>query len=177
MNGAHAHLLLNHLPILGIPIGLLFYAWAVRAQQAATVRFSLLFLIFAALSAVPVMLTGEPAEHVVKRLPGILKTAIHAHEDSASISLALSLLLGVSALVALVLKAKTLPRTVVAIVGLLTVGSFAYTGYLGGQIRHSEFVSDSNGAAGLSPQQSTATQPALGEGQYAGQDKRKTSKP
>ena len=102
--------------------------------------------IVAALFAIPVYLTGEPAEESVEDLTGVTETNIHEHEEAAEISIWLIELSGVIALAALILKnvkffstpAFALIMTLMSIVSGLSI---SYTGYLGGFIRHTEVSS------------------------------------
>ena len=61
MNLAHVHLLLNHLPPLGVLFGFLLLAAAVARKSGELVRASLVTFVLAALLAVPTYYTGEPA--------------------------------------------------------------------------------------------------------------------
>lgn len=142
MNLAHVHLILNHVPIVGIPVALAFLAFGLLKGGVSTQRFSLLVLFGIAILAIPIYLTGEPAEHVVELLPGVLESSIEAHEDAALYSLVLALATGAIALLALFwqtnLKRGRTINLCVLFVGVVAFGSLVYTANLGGQIRHTE---------------------------------------
>jgi DNA-binding response OmpR family regulator len=103
-----------------------------------------------ALCAVPVFLTGEPAEEMVEGLPGVSEALIGAHEEAAELAIWVMEALGVLSLLALFINFKT-ERTTNAVMGitfalsLVTFGLMARTGYLGGQIRHTEIRSGAGG--------------------------------
>lgn len=154
MNGAHLHLLFNHIPITGIAIGFLLLLFAIVRGSDVLKRGALVILVAAALLTIPLYLSGEPAEEVVERLPGVSKQLIEAHESAAKIALALSELTGIAALIGLVIsrgsKVVAKPLALVALLlALGTSGVVAWTANLGGQIRHTEIRS----AGSVTPQQ------------------------
>lgn len=143
MNGAHLHLLLNHLPVLGTAFGILLLLFALLRKSDELKRVSLGVFVLTALSAVPAYLTGEPAEELVGKLPGVLDVLIEQHEEAALIALIVAGVTGAVALLGLILfrRAETLPVWVVAVSLMLSVatgGLMARTANLGGQIRHTE---------------------------------------
>lgn len=143
MNLAHVDLILNHIPIIGIPVALAFLAFGLFKRNISIQRFSLIILFGIAVFAIPIYLTGEPAEHVVEHLLGGAESFIEGHEDAASYSLVLALATGAVALLALLFQTDPKQgRTVnfcVILVGIFAVGSPVYTANLGGEIRHTEF--------------------------------------
>ena len=146
MNAAHLHLLLNHLPVIGTLFTILLLAIGVATKNTSLVRTSLVFFPLLALTAVAVMLTGEPAEHLVKQLPGVAKAAIHEHEEAAEMATYALGALGVASLALLVALRKR-PRLPAGFAlallafSLVPAAAMARTAYLGGQIRHSEIQS------------------------------------
>ena len=142
MNWAHAHLILNHLPVLGTIFGLALLAWAVLRRDETLQRAALATFVVAALAAIPVFLTGAPSEEIVEHLAGTAEAAIEAHEEAAVIALIAIEALGAMALAALVLfrkRAFPRPLTGAALVfALATAGWMAQTATLGGRIRHAE---------------------------------------
>lgn len=142
MNLAHLHLILNHVPTIGIPIALIFLIYGLYEKNSTSPRFALLVLAGLALATVPVYLTGEPAEEIVEHLPGVAESFIEAHEDAAFYSFVLTLFAGVAAFVALWFqKDPTKSRQVnfgVVLIASLAVLSLLYTANLGGKVRHTE---------------------------------------
>ena len=142
MNLPHIHLMLNHVPVLGTLFGLALLAWGSWRQNASLQRAALVTFVLAALIAIPVFLTGEPAEDAVERLAGVSDNVIEAHEEAAVVSLIAVELLGVLGLAALLLaRTRYSPRLVVRgalAVAIVTAGLMAWTANLGGRIRHSE---------------------------------------
>ncbi len=160
MNGAHLHLLLNHLPVLGTAFGLLLLLFALLRKSDEIKRVSLGVFVFTALSAGAAYLTGEPAEEAVEKLPGVAEALIGQHEDAALIALVVAGVTGGVALLGLILfrRAEKLPVWVVAaalVLALATGGLMARAANLGGQIRHPEIRADFNAQAGAEGKQET----------------------
>lgn len=148
MNLAHIHLVLNHIPVIGIPVALVFLAYAWYAKDKPSQRFALLILTGLAAMVLPVYLTGEPAEEVVEHLPGVAESFIEAHEDAAKFSLILTLLTGATSFVALWFqndpKKSRVFNFVVMSVASVAMLSLLYTANLGGKVRHTELRSGSS---------------------------------
>lgn len=147
MNWAHIHLILNHIPVVGLPITLAFLVYSTVKKNDSAQKFSLLMLTLIAALVLPVFLTGEPAEEFVEDLPGIGKKIIHEHEEAGEIAMVLTLLAGASALSSLFMAGKNerlRGLLVRGAIGLATVATLdlAYAANLGGQIRHAEIRSD-----------------------------------
>lgn len=146
MNSAHIHLIINHIPLLTIPMALVFLVYALYRNDTGLKRFSLLVLVATAATVLPVYLTGEPAEKVIEHLPGVTEQAIEAHEEAAEFSLIVTLVGGALAAATLVFanneKLKRLLPTAVVLTCVVATGSLGYTANLGGKIRHQE-ASDS----------------------------------
>lgn len=142
MNWAHVHLMLNHIPVLGATFGLALLAWALLRRNEALERVALGTFAVVALAAIPVYLTGGPAEGVVERLAGTAEPAIEAHEAAALVAVIAIGALGVFALTTLWLfRNRALPRPLAGaalVFALATAGWMAQTANLGGRIRHAE---------------------------------------
>jgi uncharacterized membrane protein len=169
MNSAHVHLLLNHIPVLGIAFGFLLLAWAMvkKSDQLTKAGFGL--FVIAALVTLPVYLTGEPAEEIVGHLPGVAQSIIEQHERAGLFSLIASGVTGVAALTGLILSrgAKSVPRWMavsVLALSLVTVGVIGWTANLGGQIRHPEI------RAGFTPAAETEQTEAEGKQKTRGKE-------
>ena len=124
MNGVHIHLLLNHIPVIGMLIGLAVFALGVWRRNDSWTRLALGLFVVVAVASLATMLTGEGAE------------------EAAELAAWASYLLGAVSLAGLIwVRGRALPRSLtVAILPLvvLVTGLMAYTANLGGQIRHTE---------------------------------------
>jgi uncharacterized membrane protein len=153
MDSTHLHLLLNHFPIIGTIIGTGIMAYGYFTQSDTTKKAALWTWVAMALCAIPVFLTGEPAEEMVEGLPGVSDALIGAHEEAAELAIWVMEALGLLSLIALFIRFKNestakMVLGITFILSLITFGLMARTGYLGGQIRHTEIRS---GAAGQVP--------------------------
>ncbi len=154
MNGAHWHILLNHAPLFGVLTGTLLLAAGMVLQSASVRKTALVVFFVSSIVTIPVYLTGEPAEHVVKNDPhlSVDKQLIHEHEESAEVWLWAVLGLGLLSAFTFfrennqsrssaILLNVTLIAAVVLIIGIAKVNN------AGGKIRHTEFNSNAAGAA------------------------------
>lgn len=147
MNLAHLHLMLNHIPVLGIAFGLALVSLALLRKSEELKRISLGFLIVIALLASPAYLTGEPAEELVENLPGVSKSSIEQHEEAAQVAFAGVLIVGAAALGGLIFfrRRKLVPNwlsVIVLVLSLIVFALMARTANLGGFIRHAEIRPD-----------------------------------
>ncbi len=152
MNQAHFHLLITHLPIFGSILGGLVLGYGLWSKSHQTKIAAYNLLIISSIGAVIAYLTGEAAEERVEKIQGISKDLISQHEDFAVIALVGLIILGVTSIIGLllILKKSTFSRSVATItlmLSLISFGLIARTGYLGGQIRHSEMNSSTTNPA------------------------------
>jgi uncharacterized membrane protein len=143
MNGAHLHLILNHVPVIGLGLSMVVLATGMLRRSDEIVRAGALLLVLIALITIPVYLTGEPAEDVLHDMAAVNDDLIHAHEDVAVWAMILIEVLGAGALVGLAFfrREDALPGwfapslLALALVSMALVG---WTSYLGGEIMHPE---------------------------------------
>jgi uncharacterized membrane protein len=148
MNNAHLHLAVNHLPIVGIIIGLLVLLSGMLLKRPQVKATALGIFIFSSIATIAAYLTGEGAEEVVENIPGISETLIHTHEEYAELFFALTLILGAIAIVTLFLqliKSKYSKHLYILVLILTIVISIVakYVGTSGGEIRHVEIRGNS----------------------------------
>jgi uncharacterized membrane protein len=159
MNQTHIHLLITHLPIFGSILGglVLFHGIWKRSDQTKIAAYYL--FILSSIGACIAYFTGEGAEESVEDLQGIVKATIKLHEDFALFSLISLIILGLASIVGLYLTVRKSPLTrriaiVVLFISLFSFGLIARTGYLGGQIRHTEVGNNGNVPSGNSEKDS-----------------------
>lgn len=148
MNQTHIHLLITHLPIFGSILGGLVLAHGLWTKSNPTKIAAYNLLIISSIGAVIAYLTGEGAEETVEKIQGVSENMIDQHADFAVYALISLSILGLAALIGLFLSLKksALARTIAIItfvLSLISFGLIARTGYLGGQIRHTEINSAS----------------------------------
>jgi formate hydrogenlyase subunit 3/multisubunit Na+/H+ antiporter MnhD subunit len=149
MNPAHLHLVLNHIPLVGIAFVILLLIIALLRTSNELINVSLIFVILIALWAIPAYLTGEPAEEMVEGLPGISEQLIEAHEEKAEITFILVEVVGAFALLTLIIRRfhRELGNilSVFTLLGLIVAGGLiVWTANLGGKINHPEIRSNTS---------------------------------
>jgi uncharacterized membrane protein len=146
MDLTHVHLILNHVPVVGIVFSGALFAIACRLGSGSFQRVALWFFVVCAVLTIPVYLTGEPAEHRLERAVSASETVIERHEEAAGIVLVAAEALGLLALGGALWfrRRDRVPGVFAALVlalALSTTGLFAWVGFVGGQIRHTEILS------------------------------------
>ena len=146
MDWTHIHLLLNHVPVLGVIFGFLLLVYAFIKKDRGLQQVSLSLFVITGLLSVAVYLTGEPAEETVEHLAGVSETMIESHEEAALVAMVGATSLSAIALGGLLASrwSRAIAKTLVAVAllgSLIVSGMMAWTANLGGQIRHSEIRS------------------------------------
>lgn len=140
MDPVWMHMLVNHIPIIVPVVGLLIVIVGMVAKQENIKRTGLVVFIASGLTIYVANLTGEPAEHKVKQIPGISKHQIHEHEEASE--LMLNLMSG--ALLLALLNLFRIPKSPIVqkwvlvallVVGVATMVQGVITGHQGGLIR------------------------------------------
>jgi len=143
MNGAHWHLVLNHLPIVFPMVGIILMVTSLAAKSEVVKRTSYMIFILGALAAIAAMNTGEGAEEVAENLPGVTENYIETHEEAAERFALLSYALGGIALLGLwaSFKQHVMGKGIKIVTLLFAVVLMFFakqTGTTGGEIRHTE---------------------------------------
>ncbi|MHB1147272.1 MAG: hypothetical protein ACYC01_06695 [Lutibacter sp.] len=149
MNEAYFHLVVNHLPIVGVLIGLLVLVTGFTLKKPEVKVTALGIFVFSALVSIAAFYTGEGAEEIVEKVPGISETLINQHEESAELFFTVILILGGISLITMLLEIKKYKFAkfgfILVILGSLAVGVLAKNvGTTGGEIRHTEIRNESN---------------------------------
>jgi uncharacterized membrane protein len=145
MDQTHLHLLITHLPIFGSLLGTLVLGYGIWKKSDTTLMASYYLLVISTLGAVVAYITGEGAEETVENIQGVSENAIEQHADFALYALVALITVGVFSLLGIYFKttksafAKSV-TTITLFLALLSFGLVARTGYLGGQIRHTEIA-------------------------------------
>lgn len=148
MNGAHFHLVVNHLPLIFPLVGAIVLLTGILSRSEAIKRTSYFVFILGSIATLLAMSSGEGAEEVVEEIKGISGRFIHEHEEKAELFALLSYGLGLLSLASLWLSWKQKPLSKPASF-LVLIGSFAVlffakqTGTSGGEIRHTEIRENS----------------------------------
>ncbi len=143
MNPAHLHLMITHLPIFGSILGAMVLVYGIRSRNKQTKIAAYYLFIVSAVGAVIAYTTGEGAEEAVEKIKGISKNLIDQHEDAGLFALVSLIVLGIGSLISLIItykESKYSGKTsiIMLVLSLISFSIVARTGYLGGQIRHTE---------------------------------------
>lgn len=147
MNGAHWHLIVNHLPIVFPIVGIIVMITGQISKSEAVRRTALMIFVIGALTTFPAMATGERAEDVVEKLTDVAQSYIENHEEAAEKFALLSYILGALSLAGLWASFKQksfsgIISTIVFLLALVVVFFARHAGTTGGEIRHPEIRSD-----------------------------------
>jgi len=148
MNDSHFHLIVNHLPIVGLLIGTLALLAGLLLKKTEVKLTALSILIFSAITSIFAFNSGEGAEEVVEHISGISETLIHTHEEYAESFFTLMLILGGLSLIGFVTEIKKIKYSKYLMI-LVLFFAFAsgvlakFVGTSGGEIRHTEIRGDS----------------------------------
>ena len=139
MNEAHLHLLITHLPVLGVGFGTLLLAFGTVRDNRMMQRTALGVLLLAGLAAGAAYLTGEGAEEAIEGTIAGIDPYIEQHEEAGVVGLVAAGLAGAMALVVLASsrKGRALSRALVVlnlVFGLAAglIGAFGLTRLLRG---------------------------------------------
>jgi uncharacterized membrane protein len=143
MNATHFHLLLNHFPIIGTLIGTIIIIYGFITNDLKIKILSAYIITSMSLIAVPVYLTGEPAEETVEHINGISENSIELHEEAAEFAIVLMSITGALALINVIVSKQKPAHAhkiffVLLVFSLFSFAAMAIVGYLGGKIRHTE---------------------------------------
>ncbi|MEW6367264.1 MAG: hypothetical protein AB1714_21750 [Acidobacteriota bacterium] len=143
MNWPHFHLLINHFPIIGIFLAILYWVVALvrRSRELQTVGMWL--IVFLAVMTIPTFISGDEAAEALASLPMASPEKIGTHHEAAEFALTLMEVLGVWSLAGCVLfrKRESYPAWflyVTLLLILVLAATMARTANLGGQIMHLE---------------------------------------
>lgn len=146
MDQTHLHLLITHLPIIGSILGALVLAYGIWTKTYQTQVAAYGVLIISSIGAGISYLTGEAAEETVENIQGISENMIKEHEEIALVALIALIVAGVLSIIGILLTFKNsrffpMAATITLFISLISFGIIGWTGYLGGQIRHTEINS------------------------------------
>ncbi|MFN8790673.1 MAG: hypothetical protein ACK5Y2_04375 [Bdellovibrionales bacterium] len=144
MNFAHLHLVINHIPVLGSMAVLGLVAYSLYKNDRAVTQLTLGVAILIGVLAIPVFLSGEPAEEVVEHISGVSEALIEKHEDFSLNALISTELMAIVAMIGMFLIRKSPGASqrpvlaTLAFVAIINSGLMLYTANLGGKIMHVE---------------------------------------
>jgi uncharacterized membrane protein len=143
MNGAHFHLVVNHLPIIFPVVGIIVMLTGLIFKSQDVKRTAYLIFFIGMITAIAAMTSGEGAEEVVENINGVNENYIEFHEEAAERFSMLTYILGALSLFGFwaSIKQKSFSHgTNIAILIFAFVVIFfgREAGTTGGEIRHTE---------------------------------------
>jgi hypothetical protein len=143
MNLAHVHIVLNHLPTLGLLAGMALFVFALVKKREDFHKLALLVLFVMAVVGLPTYVTGNAADRLVRDAPAYETALMESHQESAIVTLFLLTAIGVFAWIGLwqfrqARRPTGFNNAAVAVLAALTVASILNTANLGGKISHPE---------------------------------------
>lgn len=138
----HIHLMINHFPIILGVVGCVAAIIALVTGRRDAWLYAVITLTLAAVTVVPVHLTGDSAADVMKHRWYVVRESIEKHDDMSGITMWVMLIAGVASAYAwwrMVRRGEKAPspawlRVFIVIGALAGTGLGAYTAYLGGEI-------------------------------------------
>jgi len=143
MDAVSLHLISNHVPIIGVFFGIVVLGYGMSRQSPPTLAAAYIAFLISAAMGLVAYFSGEGAEEVAEKLPGVTHEIIEVHEEAAVYTLVSYVVLALASLLGM-LKVKNhyhRIRKLAIVILLLSIIAFAtaaYTGYTGGQVRHTE---------------------------------------
>jgi uncharacterized membrane protein len=152
MNGAHFHLVINHLPIIFPLVGAIVLVTGLVSKSEAVKRTAFMIFILGAMSAFAAMATGEGAEEIVEKIGGIEESMIKTHKEASKVFALLSYFLGLLSVLGLWASFKQKAFSNIICIGALVFTMAVLflaqpTGTTGGEIRHTEIRSGNTAPA------------------------------
>lgn len=143
MNGAHLHLIVNHLPVVSVLFAVGFLLVAVVRRSKGLIKAGLVVSVIVGLTGAAAFLTGEGAEDVLKQWPGFDRQLVHQHEETAEWAFRAAVLLGIIGLAGLVFGDRHAGVSKIApvlalVLAIATSVIMALAANEGGEIRHPE---------------------------------------
>ena len=143
MNLAHVHIVINHIPSLGMVVAACLLVFSLLRKNDGLKKITFQLLVAMSLMALPTFMSGSAAEAMLRNPSDATKGLIQAHENSAIWTLVLISMTGTFAWFGL-WQYRRFSRpglgntTIVVIFSLLTAAVILRTANMGGDITHME---------------------------------------
>lgn len=152
MNTPHLHLLMNHVPTvgMGIAIGILLLSFVRKDNSLRRVSLEIFYIV--ALLTLPAYLSGMATQVILQQQGEVSQAAIERHHNAAVVGSLGMVATGAFAWLCLwqirrLGRARAWTLGGATALALLTLAMMARTATIGGEIRHPEIVSDVAAAA------------------------------
>jgi uncharacterized membrane protein len=154
------HLSLNHVPLVGLALGLVFFVSGLARSATAAVLAGLRVFVAMGIVVLPVVGSGLMSRTALANATWLDASAVSSHQLAGILSLVVLVTLAAlsGAMLWVSRQTSTLPRwgrTTILVLALVGFGTCLWTAYLGGRLRHSELglteVGANDGAERTSP--------------------------
>jgi uncharacterized membrane protein len=143
MNLAHLHIVLNHVPSIGMLVGLGLFVLSLLQKSDQLKKISLQVLLAMAFAVLPTYMSGNAAQDILRERPEVPQGLIEEHQNSALFALILTIITGTFAWFGL-WQFKRFHRpgsgnsAGVLVFSAITAAIILRTANLGGDISHPE---------------------------------------
>lgn len=143
MNGAHLHLMLNHLPVVGAFFSILLLVIATFMKNETLRTLAVALVLFIGVLGLPAYFTGEEAEKTLEAIGHANEQLIEVHEDAAGraiVSLVFTSTIALFVLGYYFFK-KMIPNwclILLLVTMSASLGLISWTAWQGGKISHPE---------------------------------------
>lgn len=145
MNAIQVHLFLTHLPIFGILIGGCVLTYGYFSKNKSIKNVGLVIYIAMCIATIPVYISGEESELLLKNNDSFSKELIEIHVDHAEKAIWLVGLLALASIYNLYAisngsKTEKQATQLTLTISILTLGILLGTAQHGGEIKHDEIL-------------------------------------
>ena len=146
MTPVHAHLVLNHIPVVGLLFGLVFLIAGVRRSSEPTLRVALRIFVAIGFIAIPVAISGLVSASMLQGAAWMDANAVNKHQLAGILTLVV--LSGLAVFSGVVLRASSRKNSrmsaraklAVSVLAAAALVMISWTSNLGGAIRHTELM-------------------------------------
>jgi uncharacterized membrane protein len=143
-----AHLVLNHIPLIGLAFGLVFFVAGLMRSSEQALRAGLRIFLVMGIAVLPVAGSGLMSASILANATWLDVHALSNHRLGGILTLAVLVGLGTLSGIALfrspqnsrAMSARV--RNAVLLLAVAGFGTTVWTAYLGGALRHTELASD-----------------------------------
>jgi hypothetical protein len=143
-----AHLVLNHIPLIGLAFGLVFFVAGLIRSSEEALRAGLRIFLVMGIAVLPVVGSGLMSATILANATWLDRHALSDHRVAGILTLAALVGLGILSGTALVRSPQNRRaisvrvRNAVLLLAFAGFGTTVWTAYLGGALRHTELASD-----------------------------------
>lgn len=147
MKWAHLHLILNHIPVVGIGFTILLFIIAIIKNNKELINISFIFVFITAIWAVFVYCRGFPAQDFLKDFVGSSDSLIKERVEKSVVALIFIQLTCLISLIAFILqkfynRSLKLLNILILVLLIASGGFISWSANLGGKISHPEIRSE-----------------------------------